>query len=264
MCRPSGSTDLSPASPSSVVSRRPWSVSTSRVSPVGLPSSSSTGASIGAISRLNRPSSTATRAFCWEARPKASRSSRVMPRLRAIRSAASNWLGMSIVQSSGRGSPSPGGTLPPSGMRDIASTPQAIPTSMVPAAIMSCTRCAACWPEPHWASIVVPPVCWGSPACSQARRTMSLDCSPAWVTQPPTTCSTSSGSSPAALEHLGLHEPEEHGGVHAGEPALALAEGSADGVDDHGGAHGGKLEHVLVRHKRPGSPPWKWPHETLS
>ena len=66
-----------PASPSSVVSRSPWSVSTSRVSPVGLPSSSRTGASTGAISRLKRPSSTATRAFCCDARPNSSRSSRV-------------------------------------------------------------------------------------------------------------------------------------------------------------------------------------------
>jgi hypothetical protein len=39
---------------------------------------------------------------------------------------------------------------------------------------------------------------------------------------------------------------DQDGGVHAGEPALPLAEGSADGVDDHGVAHGRKLEHVLV------------------
>ena len=118
------------------------------------------------------------------------------PRFLAIRSAASNWLGMSIDQSSGRGSPVPGGTLAPSGMRVIASTPAAIPISIVPAAIMSLTMWAACWPEPHWASTMVPPVCWASPACSQARRTMPLDCSPAWVTQPATTWSTRSESSP--------------------------------------------------------------------
>ena len=94
-----------------MVSRRPWSVSTSRVSPVGVPVSSSTGASTAAISRLNRPSSTATRAFCWEASPNASICSRVKPRLRAIRSAASNWLGMSIDQLAGRGSPVPGGDV---------------------------------------------------------------------------------------------------------------------------------------------------------
>ena len=39
--------------------------------------------------------------------------------------------------------------------------------------------------------------------------------------------------------------------LHAGEPALPLAEGGADGVDDHGGTHGTKLEHVLVRHNLP-------------
>ena len=41
--------------------------STSRVSPVGLPESSSTGASTAKISRAKRPSSTAARAFCCEA-----------------------------------------------------------------------------------------------------------------------------------------------------------------------------------------------------
>ena len=228
-----------------MVSRRPWSVSTVRVSPVGLPSSSRTGAVSAAISRLKRPSSTAIRAFCCEARPNASMNSRVKPRFLAIRSAASNWLGMSMSQSSGRGSPRPGGTLPPSGMRDIDSTPQAMPTSMLPAATMSWTRCADCWPEPHCASTTVPAVCWGRPACSQARRTMPLDCSPAWVTTPPTTCSTSSGSIPARRITSACIEPEQHGGVHAREPALALAEGGADGVDDHGVAHGAKLEHVL-------------------
>jgi len=53
-----------------------------------------------------------------------------------------------------------------------------------------------------------------------------------------------------ALEHLTLRETEESGGVHAGEPALPLAEWGADGIDDHGGAHGAKLEHVLVVHKQ--------------
>jgi hypothetical protein len=53
-----------------------------------------------------------------------------------------------------------------------------------------------------------------------------------------------------AAEHLGLGLAEEHGRVHAREPALALAERGADGVDDHGVAHGLKLEQVLVLDKR--------------
>ena len=50
---------------------------------------------------------------------------------------------------------------------------------------------------------------------------------------------------PGAPQHLGLGLTQQHRGVHAGEPALPLAEGGADGVDDHGVAHGPKLEHVL-------------------
>ena len=169
-----------------------------------------------------------------------------MPRFLAIRSAASNWLGMSIDQSAGRGSPVPAGTLAPSGIRVIASTPAAIPISMVPAVIMSLTRWAACCPEPHCASTIVPAVCWARPACSQARRTMPLDCSPAWVTQPATTWSTSSESSPARASDLAHGVADQDGGVHAGQPALALAEGSADGFDDDRGTHGTKLEHVLI------------------
>ena len=53
------------------------------------------------------------------------------------------------------------------------------------------------------------------------------------------------GRCPARRITSACIEPEQHGGVHAGEPALALAEGGADGVDDHGVAHGAKLEHVL-------------------
>ena len=147
------------------------------------------------------------------------------PRLRAIRSAPSNWLGMSIVHDSGRGSPAPGGTLAPSGIRLIDSTPQAMPTLMVPALIMSLTRWAACWPEPHCASIVVAPVGWGSPACSQARRTMSLDCSPAWVTHAADDLLDQLGVDAGALEHLALDEAEQLARVHAGEAAVALAEG---------------------------------------
>ena len=226
VCIPSGSTDRRPASPSIVVSRRPSSTDTTRVSPVGLPLSlSMTGPSSGAISRSKRPSSTATRALRCDSNPQDSRSSRVRPRFLAIRSAASNWLGMSIVHDSGRGSPAPGGTLAPSGIRLIDSTPHAMPTLIVPALTMSLTRWAACWPEPHCASMVVAPVGWGSPACNHARRTMSLDCSPAWVTQPPTTCSTSSGSSPDRLSTSLWTKPSSSPGCTPARPPLRLPSG---------------------------------------
>ena len=171
-----------------------------------------------------------------------------MPRFLAIRSAASNWLGMSIDQSAGRGSPVPAGTLAPSGMRDIASTPAAIPMSMVPAAIMSLTMCAACWPEPHWASTMVPAVCWASPACSQARRTMPLDCSPAWVTQPATTCSTRSESIPERASTSLMAWPIRTAGWTPASQPLRLPRGVRTASMMTGVAHATKLEHVLVCH----------------
>ena len=47
-----------------------------------------------------------------------------------------------------------GADVRPSGTRLIASTPQAMPASIAPAAMSPATRCAACWAEPHWASSV--------------------------------------------------------------------------------------------------------------
>ena len=54
------------------------------------------------------------------------------------------------------------------------------------------------------------------------------------------------GVDPGAGEDLALGLAEQGGGVQAGEPAVALAERGADGVDDHRGAHGSKVERVLV------------------
>ena len=101
-----------------------------------------------------------------------------------------------MSQPGARGVPVPLGMLAPSGTRVIISTPQAMPVSMTPAWIRPATRWVDCWAEEHWASMVVPAVCWGSPASNQARRTSALDCSPACVTQPPMTCSTSSAGTP--------------------------------------------------------------------
>jgi len=49
------------------------------------------GASIGRIWVAKRSSAQARAARCWELRPNASQSARVMPYLSATRSAASNW-----------------------------------------------------------------------------------------------------------------------------------------------------------------------------
>ncbi len=95
------------------------------------------------------------------------------------------------------GEPASARAAVPSGTRLIASTPQAIPTPIASAAMSPATRCAACCAEPHWASSVRQPASYGSPAWSQAVLVTLLDCSPAWVTQPPATCSTAVGAIPA-------------------------------------------------------------------
>ena len=91
VCTPSGrATGLRLASASRVVSRRPSSRSTRWVVPVGLPSSSTSGASTATTWLSKRPSAQAVAARCCEARPKASVSARVTPHLSAMRSAPSN------------------------------------------------------------------------------------------------------------------------------------------------------------------------------
>src|SRR5450631_597485 len=95
--------------------------------------------------------------------------------------------------------PGPLRTLAPSPTRLMASTPQAIPTSMAPAPMRLATKWFACWAEPHWQSTVVAAVAYGRPWLSHAVRVTLEACSPAWVTHPPTTCSTSPGSIPARL-----------------------------------------------------------------
>ena len=164
VCRPSSSTGFSPARPSSVVSRRPWSLSTTWVSPVG-PSSPMTGALSGAISRVNRPSSHGDPRLLLGGQPERVEVARGSGR-GCGRSGPRRRTGRACRSSSrpGAGEPRPGGTLPPSGIRLIDSMPQAMPTSMDPAATRSLTRWADCWPEPHWASMVVAPVRWASPA----------------------------------------------------------------------------------------------------
>ena len=93
VCTPSGpATALSWLRPSRVVSRRPSSLATWCVVPVGLPSSPRSGASTSTIWVLNRSSAHAWAARSWDRRPKASVSSRVMPHFWAMRSAPSNWL----------------------------------------------------------------------------------------------------------------------------------------------------------------------------
>src|SRR5712692_2827130 len=92
--------------------------------------------------------------------------------------------------------PGPFLTDDPSGTRLIASTPHPMATSTVPEPMRLAARLVACWLDPHWLSTVVAAVEMGMPAASQAVRPMLNDCSPAWLTQPVTTCSTTAGSMP--------------------------------------------------------------------
>jgi hypothetical protein len=73
----------------------------------------------------------------------------------AMRSAAPNWSGMSQGKSSGLERPGPLNALAPRPTRLMASTPQAIPTSMASALIRLATKLLACWADPHWQSTVV-------------------------------------------------------------------------------------------------------------
>ncbi len=86
--------------------------------------------------------------------------------------------------------------------------PQAMPTSMAPAAIRPAIKPLACWPLPHWQSTVVAPTWSGRPATSQPTRVMLLDCSPNCVTQPPMTCSTSPAIDAGLLDERPLSGAE--------------------------------------------------------
>ena len=91
VCTPfSRPTGLSLANASSDVSRSPSSRVTVCVLSVGLPSSSTSGASTGVTSRSNRPSAHARCARVCDSSPKRSQSSRVTPHFSAMRSAPSN------------------------------------------------------------------------------------------------------------------------------------------------------------------------------
>ena len=105
----SRATGFSCASASSEVSRRPSSRSTRWVEPLGLPSSSTSGASMGTTWVPNRSSAQACAASCRLRNPNSSESWRLMPHFSAMRSAPSNcevnsyWAKYGL----GMGTPSP-------------------------------------------------------------------------------------------------------------------------------------------------------------
>src|SRR5688572_2353752 len=121
-----------------------------------------------------------------------------MPHFSAMRSAPSNWEVGSYCgkYDLGKARPGPAFTLEPRGIRLIDSTPQEITTSAAPEAMSAAPTLVACCEEPHWLSTVVAATDRGRPAVSHAVRAMLNDCSPTWVTQPPTIWSTPAGSMP--------------------------------------------------------------------
>ena len=86
------------------------------------------------------------------------------PALPGDPSRCDEWFGRSMSQLSGRGGPTPVPTFERSGTRDMTSTPQPMPTLIASAAMRPAIRWTACCAEPHWASRVRQPVCYGRPA----------------------------------------------------------------------------------------------------
>lgn len=151
-----------------------------------------------------------------------------------MRSAASNWLGRSMFHSSGQGFPGPCLEPLPSGTRDIASTPQPMPTSMTPAATMLATMWDACCEEPHWQSTVVAAVSYGSPTVSQALRAGFMDCSCGVGDRAADDLFDAVGLDSGAAEKFTVGLAQQIGGVQIGERASAPADGGAYGFDDDG------------------------------
>jgi hypothetical protein len=95
---------------------------------------------------------------------------------------------------------------------------------MVPAATMSWTRWADCCPEP--ARVQPRPAHHAVGLLAGLRHDAADD------------LLDQLGIDPGPGQHLTLGLAQERGGVEAGEPAVALAERGADGVDDHRSTHG--------------------------
>ena len=143
----------------------------------------------------------------------------------------------------------PLGTLPPSGTRDIDSMPQAMPALIASAAIMACHEMGGLLGRgalgvDHGRRGVV-----GQPGMHPGAADHVVGLLAGLGDAAADDLVDQLGVDAGALEHLDLCGAEQHGGVYAGQPALALAEGGADGFDDDWVTHGTKLEHVLIPDK---------------
>ena len=168
-----------------------------------------------------------------------------MPRRLAMRSAASNWFGMSMSQDSARmaarSGPGVGAQSHPAHRLDATGDADVDGAG----AISPAMRWLACCPLPHWQSTVVAPTCSGKPAVSHATRLMLLDCSPYWVTQPPMTCSTSPASMPALSTSAFCTAPSSSVACRPDNHPFRLPIGLR-GFDDDRVTHSARLEHVSL------------------
>ena len=94
------------------------------------------------------------------------------------------------------------------------------------------TKCIACCDDPHCRSTDVAGVVHGSPPATTALRPTLHPCSPDCVTQPVTTSSIRSGSTPVRSTRFLSVKPSRSDGCQPDERALAFAERGADDVDD--------------------------------
>ena len=110
--------------------------------------------------------------------------------------------------------------------------------SMAPVAIRPAIRWLACCADPHWQSMVVAPVCHGSPAASQAVRVTLLDCCTGLGDAAADDLLDEGRVDAGALEQPDLDGAEGLRGMQAGQPAASLADRSTDCLDDYWCAHG--------------------------
>ena len=88
------------------------------------------------------------------------------------------------------------GRWPDIGTRLMLSAPAAIITSASPTRMRSAAICTAVSPEAQKRFTVTPPMPFGSPASSTARRPMLRPCSASGMAQPTMASSIAAGSSP--------------------------------------------------------------------
>ena len=153
-----------------------------------------------------------------------------MPHLSASTCATQNWM-PSVLFVFARNSPAERAVPPRAfddiGARVIDSTPHAIAMSYAPAITPCATKCAACCDEPHCRSTLV-----AGTLPRQARRDPRVAGHVAALLArlrdaPADDVVDQRGIEVVALDHRAQHEPEQIGGMPAGERALALAERSA-------------------------------------